>query len=192
MTHHNLQTNSRENANLYNHYSWSPNSLLARLLNHPLALKVCLPVLLLLIFIELFYINPSVDSQTGLSVFQLQFASNLQEAKLIINSWGDMGLLFYVKWLFADYLLATTYILVLTIALVRTQIAHTYAWKPWVFYLPVVAGTLDIVENTLHLCLVSNQLTTDESFQILHSISTIKWTLLGLIAFHLIPINKRH
>lgn len=162
------------------------SALVLDLFAHPLTLKISAPVAITLSTVILFFIYPNVDSKFGFSVIQLQLSFDITTAQHIITSWGGRGVFFYVKWLFTGYLLAIAYWLMLTALLIKATRIDGKKQHIMVLLLPTIAAALDIIENTLHLSFLSNQLTSELNFQILCLTSLAKWTTLGVILGYLV------
>ncbi len=179
--------------------NYRPGSLLLDIFGHPATRHISTFLTILLSSIVFFIIYPNVDSTSGFSVLQLQLSFDIERARYIVTTWGDQGLYYYVKWLFMGYLLAIAYWVMLTGLLIRirriknplTQQQNSFLTSfPWILLLPTLAGTLDIIENTLHLYFLSNQLTSELGFQVLCFTSAAKWTTLAAILVYLASSNS--
>ena len=176
--------------------SYRPGTLLLEIFGHPATRHISTLLTVLLSSIVFFVIYPNVDSTSGLSVLQLQLSFDIDRARHIVTAWGDQGLYYYVKWLFMGYLLAIAYWVMLTALLIRARLIKNPPTTiqqqssllksfPWILLLPTLAGTLDIIENTLHLYFLSNQLTSEIGFQVLCFTSAAKWISLTAILVYL-------
>ena len=179
--------------------SYRPGTLLLEFFGHPLTLIVSTLLTLLLSIIVFFVIYPNVDSTSGFSVLQLQLSFDVEHAQRIVAAWGDQGLYYYVKWLFIGYLLAIAYCVMLTALLIRARFIRNLSTNqqrsihktfPWILLLPALAASLDVIENSLHLCFLSNQLTSDIGFQLLCLTSAAKWVAIAAIVAYLVSSNS--
>ncbi len=179
--------------------NYRPGTLFLEFFGHPVTLIISTLLTLLLSSIVFFVIYPNVDSTSGFSVLQLQLSFDVLHAQRIVAAWGDQGLYYYVKWLFTGYLLAIAYWVMLTALLIRARFIRYLSTNqqqsfhktfPWILLLPALAASLDIIENSLHLCFLSNQLTSEIGFQVLCLTSAAKWITLTAILAYLVSSNS--
>lgn len=180
--------------------SYRPGTLFLEFFGHPITLIISTLLTLLFSSLVFFVIYPNVDSTSGFSVLQLQLSFDVHHAQRIVAAWGDQGLYYYVKWLFTGYLLAIAYWVMLTALLIRARLIRNLSTNPqqkpfrkpfpWILLLPALAATLDVIENSLHLCFLSNQLTSEIGFQILCLTSVAKWIALTAILAYLVSSNS--
>ena len=179
--------------------NYRPGTLLLDIFGHPATLITSALLTLLLSSLVFFVIYPNVDSTNGFSVLQLQLSFDVHHAQRIVAAWGDQGLYYYVKWLFTGYLLAIAYWVMLTALLIRARRIRNLSANqqqsfhktfPWILLLPTLAASLDVIENSLHLCFLSNQLTSEIGFQVLCLTSATKWIALTVILAYLVSSNS--
>ena len=180
--------------------SYRPGTLLLEIFGHPAILIISTLLTLLLLSMVVFVIYPNVDSTNGFSVLQLQLSFDTDHAQRIVAAWGDQGRYYYVKWLFTGYLLAIAYGVMLTALLIRARLLRNLSTNqqqsssiksfPWILLLPTLAATLDVIENSLHLCFLSNQLTSEISFQALCLTSVAKWISLTAVLVYLVSSSS--
>jgi len=180
--------------------SYRPGTLLLEIFGHPAILIISTLLTLLLLSMVVFVIYPNVDSTNGFSVLQLQLSFDTDHARRIVAAWGDQGRYYYVKWLFTGYLLAIAYGVMLTALLIRARLLRNLSTNqqqsssiksfPWILLLPTLAATLDVIENSLHLCFLSNQLTSEISFQALCLTSVAKWISLTAVLVYLVSSSS--
>lgn len=134
-----------------------------------------------LLIIVAFIISPMMDGGNGLGVVKLQLSFDKSIGIDIINSWGELGIAHFKKWIFIDYIYAFFYSLafatVLAFLLVKSTLADTQL--KLLTLLPFVAGLLDWIENTMELAFIRHPESYSAKLFYLHSIvSTSKFTII--------------
>ncbi|MHC1605514.1 MAG: hypothetical protein ACXQTP_06065 [Candidatus Methanofastidiosia archaeon] len=142
--------------------------------------------------IIMFIIFPALDTvrppeSPGPIEFQLVFS---KEAFIsVIDQWGVEGVQRYVNTLWIDYIFPVAYAIFLSsfIALLTSKLyKKPGSFHIILFILPLIAGVLDWIENTLHLVLLADTSNLSESLIFLASmIASIKW---GIAFFSILVI----
>lgn len=142
--------------------------------------------------IFMFIIMPGLDSvrplgTLGIIEFQLSFTE--EKFSNIINQWGIDTVNYYVKNLWIDYIYPIMYAVFLSSSIaLLTKKKHVDPSKFYIilFTLPILAGVLDWIENTLHLILLHDINNLSKLLIFLAAITaSIKWSF-ALFSFIII------
>ena len=136
-----------------------------------------------------------MDGGNGLGVVKLQLSFDKAVGIKIVESWGQLGMSNFNKWIFTDYIYAFAYALLfsslLAILLVKRKLSKTKLKH--VIFIPLMAGLLDMTENTMELFFINNQLGFSGNLFYLHSVvATVKFVfiLLSLLLMIYLWLNK--
>jgi len=140
--------------------------------------------------IVMFYINPLIDSQNGLSVISLQLAFDKNIGIEVIKNWRESGINNFNQWIFTDYIYAFSYSLffasLLSFLICKKKKTKNISYAVSV-YLAFIAGFLDCIENTMELSFINAPETYSSFLFFIHScIASIKWALLPIIVSYII------
>ncbi|MBM3180143.1 MAG: penicillin acylase family protein [Chloroflexi bacterium] len=115
------------------------------------------------------------------SIFDLQLAFTPQRFQFVMEQWGEAAMQNYVTGMWMDYIYPVAYSLALAgfIAWLTVRPNQPPArWHLTLFSLPLIAGLLDWVENTLHLVMLAVLHSTPFVLVFIASLAAaIKWTL---------------
>ncbi len=131
--------------------------------------------------IVVFVVSPMMDGGNGLGVVKLQLSFDKAVGIKIVESWGQLGVSNFNKWIFIDYIYAFSYALLfsslLAVLLVKRKLSKTKLKH--VIFIPLMAGLLDMTENTMELFFINNQLGFSGNLFYLHSVvATVKFVLI--------------
>ena len=127
-------------------------------------------------------INPIIDGANGLGLIKLQLSFDKSVGIAIVDSWGENGIEHFNRWIFSDYIYAFSYALffasLLSFVIFKKKILNEKSYKKTIL-LPVFAGMLDWVEDSMELAFVNNQMTYSDQLFFIHSlIASAKFVLI--------------
>jgi hypothetical protein len=138
---------------------------------------------IIMFIIVVFIVSPMMDGGDGTGVVKLQLSFQKVEGIKIVESWGQLGISNFNKWIFTDYIYAFAYSLLFATILARLIKKRKLINSniKYLVLLPFVAGLLDMTENTMELFFINNQTSFSNSLFYLHSlVSTVKFLLIAI------------
>ena len=146
---------------------------------------------LILFAIVMFYVNPSIDSKSGLEVLHLQLSFEKELGIQIVSSWTDKGVRLFFNLIWLDYIYALSYSIFFSSLLLKLQ--NTYTKKSMIIYIPFLAGTFDWIENTLEIIFLKNMESFSETLFFIHSIvASLKWLVLPVVLVIMLNLLKNN
>lgn len=143
-------------------------------------------IALAIMFAVMLFVNPWIDGHDGRSVLELQLSFQKERGIEIINGWGESGPDRFKKLIIFDYLYAAAYAFFFAATLSLLVLKHGLAGKSFyhrLVYLPLAAGGLDWLENSMEISFVSAPLSYSEGWFFFHSVvAAIKWAIVGGVA----------
>ena len=130
------------------------------------------------------------------SIFDLQLAFTPQRFQFVMEQWGVAAMQNYVTGMWMDYIYPVAYSLALAGFIAWLTVRPNQPptrWQLALFSLPLIAGLLDWVENTLHLLMLAVLHATPSALVFIASLAAaIKWTLaaISILAILLLLLAK--
>lgn len=113
------------------------------------------------------------------SQLQLQFAWTAEQARAVLEHWGDAGSARVSYGLYADFLFLIGYTALLM------QLLRAWRQPRWLVWAALLTGGLDVLENVFLLGFIQDLI--DLRFAFLVSLmATLKFSLIFVALFHLI------
>ena len=138
-----------------------------------------------LFFAVMFFVNPYIDGNDGMSVIALQVAFDKSLGIDILNTWGRSGIERYKKFIIFDYLYALSYSVFFSSLIARLIVKKSpKKWKNYGFVLslPFIAGLSDWVENSLEISFLNDISGFNDKLFTIHSfIASLKWMILPIV-----------
>lgn len=151
----------------------------------------------IMFIIVMFIVNPLIDGKTGIEVIKLQLSFNIENGKSIIENWNESGQQNFLRYIYTDYIYAFSYSFFFASVyfnkLLKNNLKITRK-HILILSLPFMAGTFDMIENTIEIMFIKNTNDFSELLFGFHSIiATLKWLGLPVILYLLIkPIKKSY
>lgn len=151
----------------------------------------------MMFIIVMFFVNPSVDGRTGFSLLWLQLSFDKEAGIKIIESWGPGGIEQFRKFIFTDYIYASTYSLFFAslISYLAQSGRGKFSRADVVFVCTAFsAGILDFIENAMELSFVGNPDAFSSKMFFLHStIAGLKWSaVVSVVVYILLLLSKKN
>lgn len=134
-----------------------------------------------LIFLILTRIDQMIAGNTNPGIVYLQFSFTSAGFKDILSSWGESGIDLYLGTLWLDFLFLISYSFFLAsgsafFTLKRKSVSETSRKEIFFILIPFCAGFADVVENIIHIYLISQRFFYGGLIFISALISSLKWT----------------
>ena len=141
--------------------------------------------------IVMFFVNPLIDTENGIGVLKLQLAFSKEYAIGVVHLWGVDGVENFQKYIFTDYMYAFCYSLFFASLLSYLSRQRGKKLASWVFYLPFIAGALDMLENSMEIAFLHGMDGFSDEVFFFHSlVATFKWMILPIIVFYIFALLK--
>jgi penicillin amidase len=130
------------------------------------------------------------------SIFDLQLAFTPQRFQFVMEQWGEAAMQNYVTGMWMDYIYPVAYSLALAGFIAWLTVCPNQSPARWhliLFSLPLIAGLLDWVENSLHLLMLAVLHATPSALVFIASLAAaIKWILaaVSILAILLLLLAK--
>jgi hypothetical protein len=140
-------------------------------------------------------INPIIDGADGLGLITLQLSFDKSAGIAIVNSWGESGVTYFNQWIFSDFIYAFSYALffasLLSFVMSKKGKIVTKTYKK-TLYLPLLAGLLDWLEDSMELVFINNQISYSDQLFFVHSlVASTKFALIIITLILLVKIWKK-
>ena len=135
-------------------------------------------------------VDPVLVKKSGFGVIHLQFAQRPDRLLLILQSWGAEGRAFFLRWIWLDYIYPAAYGTFLFL-LLRRSVNRAFPASMTLrvlSLLPLLAGVLDWVENTVEIYMMRHIAQAAEIFALHRFFVYTKWSAVFLSLVLLIGI----
>jgi hypothetical protein len=148
---------------------------------------------LMMFAVVMFVVNPSIDGKNGIGVLALQLAFDKEVGIEIINSWTQLGIENFNRFIFTDYLYALSYSIlfasILSVLILKKSKQNILKYK-MIVYLPFIAGLFDWIENTLELSFINNPIEFSNILFFIHSIiASLKWLMIPIVVTFIVKLS---
>ncbi len=124
-------------------------------------------------------------------ILDLQLAFRAERLNAVLNAWGEAGVQQYVGSMWLDYLYPLAYSVSLA-SFLAWLAARPGFWQLVLFCLPLLAGALDYVENTLHLLMFAWLLALPPALVFTAALAaSAKWLLIAVSLAALLLLGLR-
>ncbi len=130
--------------------------------------------------ILMFIIDPQLKQLGQFGVLDLEFSDNHSEFTRVMAGWGAEGRSHFLRWLWLDYLYPMAYAMFFYLGLKKylPALLNNKTVIQWLAGIPLLAGFLDWVENSMEILLVLNMENITKTQLFIHSAAVYsKWTL---------------
>jgi len=163
----------------------STHRILAQLYRRMAAIPILLlsGVLAALCILAFAVLDAVAKPATFTGPVSLQLAFSAGSFRSVLSQWGPAGIDYYRMTMWVDYIFPVAYGVFLSsgIALLSARVGHRGTVFPSLFVCPLVAGSLDLLENTLHLVILADSRILQEPLVVLAALAaTGKWGLLAV------------
>lgn len=166
-----------------------------QVLNNKKIFRLSMAMTLVMFTIVMFFANPAIDGNNGLSIIALQLAFDKAAGVEIINSWGPSGITNFNRLIVTDYMYAISYSIffasLLSLLIANQKLDNRYHHR-WVVYFALMAGLMDCLENTLELYFINFPGTYSDTLFSLHSlIASVKWSALPIVLTYIVVLKLK-
>jgi len=144
--------------------------------------------------IVMLIVNPLIDGNMGFEVIGLQLSFSIESGLSIIENWGEIGQLNFLKYIFTDYIYALSYALFLASLyayyVVKNRIEISSSVK-FIVLLPFFAAGLDMIENTIEIFFINNPDGFLPALFMFHSVvAMLKWSGVPLMIYFIVKVAR--